>query len=586
MARQYGRHELLQALIDGTALVSMYRDDINKLNVFPVPDGDTGTNLFLTLDSVVHRIDQLPSRPSGVAIRRAITEGALMGARGNSGVILSQIIRGFCEGSGTEKYLTTQVLDAAFTRAKDVAYKAVKKPVEGTILTVLREVALVAKRCNKKKLSIDESLDLVVEEAYASVKRTPELLAVLKENNVVDAGGYGFAIWLDGISASLQGKKNVLDDAMPVDTAENAPKVEIEQINDWEGSKFRYCTEFLVHSDDIDVDTAKSFLSTMGDCELLVGNHPNFKVHVHSNRPDEVLSYFLTHNAQISEVHIHNMQLQSDQRNRNLVKEAKEKESVRKASEQQAQSYVKIDEDTDDSQDGSFVKKAAKKAANRAKKAIGFVAVAAGAGMEKILRSLGVDQVVSGGQTMNPSTKDLLDAVSKVEAESVIILPNNSNIIMAAQSAAELAEVDCAVVPTKSVPEAFSAMFGVNGEASLHENVASMTDAFKDVQTAEVTFAVKESKDAHNNPIHVGDVIGLANNSIESVGQSVDAVVLDLLDTMHADAADSLTILAGEQISDEDFESLIKRIGETYAELDIDPLRGEQPLYPIVMSIE
>ncbi|WP_080797694.1 DAK2 domain-containing protein [Arabiibacter massiliensis] len=543
MSESYTANDLLNAIAAASKTLSERKDEINRLNVFPVPDGDTGTNMSLTLETVVENLARLPIGAEGAEIRKAITTGALMGARGNSGVITSQILRGLCEGSVGHE-LDAVGIDAAFSSAVDVAFQAVRKPVEGTILTVLRDSAAAAKRARKKKLAPEEALEAVVEEAYASVGRTPELLPVLKENGVVDAGGFGLAIFFDAFASALTGKTGPLRDELAFARG-GAGKVEIEQINDWEGSEFRYCTEFLVHSDDIDEDAAKDFLPTMGDCDLMVGMHPNFKVHVHSNRPDEVLGWFLNHGAQISEVHIHNMQLQSAARTDSL------------ASEEAAE-----------------------------RKPLGFVAVAAGEGNAKILKSLGVDVVVSGGQTMNPSTKDLLDAAGKVNADAVIILPNNKNIIMAAQSACELSESPCAVVPTRSVPEAFAALFGFDESASLEENVESMTEAYAEVKTGEVTTAIKDSKDAHDNPIKEGDVIGIADGAIEAVGSTTEDVVMSLLDTMEAADADTLTILAGEDLSDEAFEALVARIEEAYDELEVDAHRGDQPLYPIVMSVE
>ena len=276
-----------------------------------------------------------------------------------------------------------------------------------------------------------------------------------------------------------------------------APKVEIEQINDWEGSAYMYCNEFLVDSDALDPEEALNFLSTMGDCELCVGGDPKFKVHVHSNHPDQVLAYFLQR-GQISEVFIHNMKLQSEER-------------VAKIEAEQLEDP----------------------------KPIGFVAVAAGEGNAKILESLGVDVVVSGGQTMNPSTKDLLDAVNKVNAESVIIFPNNSNIIMASQSCAEVSEKPCAIVLTKSIPEAFSVMFVFDEDASLEDNVSEMTDALDDVKTGEITYAIKDAKDAHGGPIHDGDVIGITDGSIEVVSDSIEKATLSLLHVMDADFAEN-----------------------------------------------
>ena len=547
MSETYSANDILNAIAAASKVISSRKEEINRLNVFPVPDGDTGTNMSLTIESVVKNLAALPIGSTGDAARKAITTGALMGARGNSGVITSQILRGLCEGSVNATEVNAETIDAAFAKAVEVAFQAVRKPVEGTILTVLRDTAAAAKHARKKKLSPEEAMDAVVAESYASVQRTPELLPVLKENNVVDAGGYGFAILLDAFVSALTGREGQLGDELAI-SRDAAPKVEIEQINDWEGSQFRYCTEFLVHSDTIDVDAAKEFLPTMGDCDLMVGMHPNFKVHVHSNRPDQVLQWFLEHDAQISEVHIHNMQLQTVARTESL---------------------------------------AADEAASAAeRKPFGFVAVAAGEGNAKILKSLGIDVVVSGGQTMNPSTKDLLDAANSANADNVIILPNNSNIIMAAQSAAELAEMNCGVVPTKSVPQAFAAMFGFDESASLDENVEAMTESFADVKTGEVTTAIKDSKDAHDNPIVAGDVIGIADGSIEAVGHSVAEVVLSLLDAMEAEDADTMTILAGADFDDEALNALVEKIEEKFDDLEIDQHRGDQPLYPVIFSVE
>ena len=547
MSETYSANDILNAIAAASKVLSSRKEEINRLNVFPVPDGDTGTNMSLTIESVVKNLAALPIGSTGDAARKAITTGALMGARGNSGVITSQILRGLCEGSVNATEVNAETIDAAFAKAVEVAFQAVRKPVEGTILTVLRDTAAAAKHARKKKLSPEEAMDAVVAESYASVQRTPELLPVLKENNVVDAGGYGFAILLDAFVSALTGREGQLGDELAI-SRDAAPKVEIEQINDWEGSQFRYCTEFLVHSDTIDVDAAKEFLPTMGDCDLMVGMHPNFKVHVHSNRPDQVLQWFLEHDAQISEVHIHNMQLQTVARTESL---------------------------------------AADEAASTAeRKPFGFVAVAAGEGNAKILKSLGIDVVVSGGQTMNPSTKDLLDAANSANADNVIILPNNSNIIMAAQSAAELAEMNCGVVPTKSVPQAFAAMFGFDESASLDENVDAMTESFADVKTGEVTTAIKDSKDAHDTPIVAGDVIGIADGSIEAVGHSVAEVVLSLLDAMEAEDADTMTILAGADFDDEALDALVEKIEEKFDDLEIDQHRGDQPLYPVIFSVE
>lgn len=541
MPTKYSPQQMLSAVIFASHVLDERKEEVNRLNVFPVPDGDTGTNMSLTINSVVENIRSLPMSANNVDVLKAITTGALMGARGNSGVITSQILRGFCEGTVGHSELNTSLLNNAFAKAKEVAFQAVRKPVEGTILTVLSDAAAAAAKADEDHLSVDDAMEVIVEEAYASVQRTPDFLPVLKENGVVDAGGFGFAILLDAFAASLLGKAEPVGMAFGVEAS--APKVEIEQINDWEDANYRYCNEFLVDSDTLDPAEALDFLSTMGDCELCVGSTPKFKVHVHSNEPNKVLEYFLDR-GQISEVHIHNMELQSANRAAKLAEEA------------------------------------------APHKNIGVVAVASGNGNADILKSLGADIVVSGGQTMNPSTKDLLDAASSIDADSVIFLPNNSNIIMAANSACELSDRPCSVVPTKSVPQAFAALFVMDQDAPLEENVESMSDAALEVHTGEITTAVKDSKDANGHPIKTGDVIGIADGSIQSVGSDVSDVVMDLLEKMDAEDFDNCTLLAGEDMNDSQLADLAKRIEDAYEDLEVDAQRGGQPLYPIILSIE
>ncbi|MBE6470494.1 MAG: DAK2 domain-containing protein [Coriobacteriaceae bacterium] len=537
----YHSKDIINAIAAASHVLSARKEEVNRLNVFPVPDGDTGTNMSLTIETVVENLSKLPVGAGSAEIRRAVTQGALMGARGNSGVITSQILRGFCEGYGDATSLNTEALDVAFARAVEVAFQAVRKAVEGTILTVLRDSARAAHEAAENGDTTDEALKRIVAEAYESVNRTPDLLPVLKENNVVDSGGFGLAIFFDAFASAIMGLETPLTDELEL---RGAPKVEIENFNDWEGSEYRYCNEFLVDSTELDKEDALRYLSTLGDCELVVGEAPKYKVHVHSNEPNRVLEYFLAR-GQIFEVHIHNMDLQSIERNEKL-------EAEREASH----------------------------------KPLGVVAVAAGAGNAAILESLGVDVVVTGGQTMNPSTKDLVDAVQRANADEVIILPNNKNIIMASQSCKEVSEIPCDIVPTVSVPQGFSALFGYNPEGTLAENIESMTEAFADVKTGEVTQAIKDAKDAHGNAIAAGDTIGLIDDSIESIGVSVEDVTMDILEKMDADEADDLMILAGEDMDDARFNALVERIQAQFEDLEIDAQRGEQPLYPIVLSVE
>ena len=531
-------------IISAATALDARKEEVNKLNVFPVPDGDTGTNMSLTMDSVAKEVRALPVDADGAALRKAVTHGSLMGARGNSGVITSQILRGLCEGLEGVQSFDSQVISDAMKRSVEVAFQAVRKPVKGTILTVLEDAAAAAAQAAEQEATPEDALRAIADEALASVKRTPEFLPVLKENGVVDSGGFGLTILIQAFVAAVTGDASDLPQASEFSRPE--PKVAIEQVNDWAGSDYMYCTEFLLRSDDIDTAEALDFLGSMGDCELLVGSHPDFKVHVHTDTPGKVLNY-MTDRGQIAEVFIHNMIIESEERNEGLKADAEAKAAERKP--------------------------------------LGFIAVAAGSGMASILKSLGVDYVVSGGQTMNPSTKDLLDAIEQVNADSVIILPNNKNIVMAAQAAVECAEIPAAVVPTTNVPSSFSALFAVNLDASMEENVEAMCAALEDVSCGEVTVAIKDSKTSSGQAIAPDDYIGIANGSLDVVGSSVEEVTLALVEQLNDDL-DTLTLLAGEDMSDEAFEALVEQIEQAYPELEIDAQRGEQPLYPIVFSIE
>ena len=540
--------------------VSDCSEEINKLNVFPVPDGDTGTNMSLTLASVVKELSSLPADADMEAIAGAITHGSLMGARGNSGVITSQILRGVAEGLvGATDPASASDVAAALRRSVKVAFKAVRKPVEGTILTVLRDISTRADACEKAHDSVEDTLDAIVVEAYQSVARTPDLLPVLKENGVVDSGAFGFAIFLEAfVNAALgrdlrQGEEFSTTFEATGETAREGAldRVKIEANDDWEGSEYRYCNEFLFKADaPFNEDECLAFLASMGDCELLVGSYPDYKIHVHSNTPNLVLEHMLKL-GQVYEVFIHNMEMEAHERT----------------------AKIHADQDAE---------------AAEPAKALGYVAVAAGSGEAEILTSLGVDVVVSGGQTMNPSTADLLDAVNAVNAESVIILPNNGNIRMAAEAAATACEdKQVAVIPTKTVPQAFSALFAVLPDSSFEDAVAAMTEAAAEVRDGEVTTAVRDSAASDGTPIHAGDVMGIIDDSIDIVGSDVKQVTLDCINRMQADEeGDSLTILAGSDMDDEAFQDLLDAIEEAQPDLEIDAHRGEQPLYTIIFSIE
>ena len=524
-------------------------EEINKLNVFPVPDGDTGTNMSLTLATVVSEIEALPADATMPKLAAAVTHGSLMGARGNSGVITSQILRGLAEGlAEVEGPADAGVVASAFRRAVKVAFAAVRKPVEGTILTVLRDVSKRADMCEKKHATLEETLDALVAEAFESVARTPDLLPVLKENGVVDSGAFGFAIFLEAFCANAIGREGGVSSAADKAMAQANAKVAIELNDDWEGSEFRYCTEFLFKAEQaFDEDAARDFLATQGDCELLVGAYPDYKIHVHTDRPDHVLDHMLAI-GQIFNVFIHNMDMEAHERTEKIAQD---------------------------------------KAAEAPVKPLGVIAVAAGSGQAEILRSLGVDVVVEGGQTMNPSTADILAAAKQARAEQVIVLPNNGNIIMAAQSAAAAADFPMAVVTTRSVPQGFSAMFAFNPTASFEDNAAAMAEVLPGVHDGEITHAVRDSQTVNGDAIHSGDVIGLVDDKVTYVGSDVCDMCVEMVKAMQADIeGDTLTILAGLDMPQDEFETLVERLEDAVPDLDVDAHRGEQPLYPIVLSIE
>ncbi|MDR0888883.1 MAG: DAK2 domain-containing protein [Coriobacteriales bacterium] len=580
---------VLPYLIQAGAALDARTDDINKLNVFPVPDGDTGTNMSLTFGTVISEVQALDPAAPFCDVCAAITHGSLMGARGNSGVITSQILRGICDALQSVQdasELNTSMIASALASAVDVAFGAVRKPVDGTILTVLRDSASAAASAERDGLSLADALKAVSTEAYASVKRTPELLPVLKENDVVDAGGYGLAILLEGFMLAVTGEAPAVSPAAAF--VQGAPKVEIEHINDWEGSKYLYCTEFLFKSEDIDVDKTLKFLSSMGDCELMVGAHPDFKVHVHSNDPGKVLSY-MTDRGQVYEVYIHNMKLQSEQRDEKILADSKATGTVMAGAAGAGAASATANT-------GGATSTGAKGAAAADEPPIGMrpmaehkpiavIACASGSGIRDILLSQGADIVVEGGQSMNPSTGDFTHAIELTDSDAVIILPNNKNIHLAANAAAKHAKLPVAVVPTTSVLQAFSALLVFDETASLDDNAAEMTESFADMHVGEVTHAVKRAKASDGTKIKTGDVIGIVDGSIDIVDGDVIDASFKLADMITQDA-DILTLLAGADMSDADFATLQDRIASANPDIEIDAQRGEQPLYPILMGAE
>jgi DAK2 domain fusion protein YloV len=535
------------SLVDGAARALKDRkDEVNRLNVFPVPDGDTGTNMSLTMDTVVSEVSKLPADADAATLCQAITHGSLMGARGNSGVILSQILRGLCEGIDGAEEFDAEVVARALERSVIVAFQAVRKPVEGTILTVLRDSAEAARRYADEGLSVQEALRLTISATFESVKRTPELLPVLKENNVVDAGGFGLAVLFEGFVEAATGEVIHVPD-----TVLTSGPLKVVPVDDWDDTEYLYCTEFLLFGKDIVPEEIHDYVASIGGSELVVGSNGEYRVHVHTDDPGAVLSR-MTAIGEVAQVHINNMRRQTEARDAIIRAETGAKEAEKPAH----------------------------------LKPIGFVAVAAGEGLSEILRSLGVDEVVSGGQTMNPSTRDIADAIAAVPAQKVIVLPNNRNIVMAANAAAGVSAKPVCVVPTSSVPQAFSAMLAWDGSDDIEAVAHAMTEAASHVRTGEVTTAIKDATSAAGK-IHAGQVIGIVEHEIELVGSDVETVAQELATRLlAAGPASSLTILGGTDLSSDALEALASHVRAAHPGIEVEAHPGGQPLYPVIMSAE
>jgi len=511
-------------------------EEVNRLNVFPVPDGDTGTNMSLTMDAVLNDLAKLAADAPISDVAAAITHGSLMGARGNSGVILSQMLRGLCEVAGTATAFTPDTIASALERSVMVAFQAVRKPVDGTMLTVLKDASSAARSAVGSEESLGKVLDLVVQAAYDSVRRGPELLPVLKENGVVDAGGFGLAILMEGFVAALEGHE-----FRERDISTGTGPLSVVPVDDWNDEEYLYCTEFLLHGVEADRSVIEEYISSQGGSELIVGDRETYKIHVHTDDPGAVLGW-ATRLGEVSEVHVNNMRRQTADRTSGLKRDAVPA------------------------------------------KPVGFVAVAAGDGLTEILTSLGADVVVSGGQTMNPSTAELLEAVGRVDAASVVILPNNRNIIMAAQQVTGLADRPVAVVPTTAVPQAFTALLSYDGSDDLDSIAETMKEAALSVRTAEVTTAVKDSN-GKAGAIKTGQVIGIVDHEIEVIGDDVVHVASDVVDVICEDG-ETLTVLAGEDLDDDALDALVDALSERYPDLEIEGHRGGQPVYPVLLAIE
>lgn len=515
-----------------------HRDEINALNVFPVPDGDTGTNMYLTLQTVMAEVDQCPEKTvAGYA--KAVKNGSLKGARGNSGVILSQILRGMCDVMAASPEIDAKVIARALTSGSDTAYEAVMKPVEGTMLTVIKDMAREARRAARKTQDITEVLESVLTEAKASLDRTPELLSTLRDAGVVDAGGKGLVVMAESTLATLTGDKIWLEppvDYMKAPAAEAAEEEELDL-------EYTYCTEFVVEGDAFDLDEFRAELDRLGGSLLVVGENGITKTHIHTNEPGLVLGAATTR-GELTGLKIDNMREQS------------EAKTVGRA-------------------DGTSVKR----------KALGVVAVAVGDGIKNILRSLGVEEIIDGGQTMNPSAEDLVRAIERVPADNVIILPNNKNIILTARQAEKLTEKRVFVIPTKAVTEAFAGMLMYDEERDPETVAVAMTEAAGAVKTAEITRASRDSI-TKKLKIKKGDIIGLASGDLIAGGKTIAAITLKLLKEMIDKDSEIISLIKGMDLAGDEAAEIAAKVEKKYPDVEINVYDGGQPLYPLIIGVE
>lgn len=545
--------ELLQKMfLAGAANLEAKKEFINELNVFPVPDGDTGTNMTLTILSAAKEVKALEN-PDMVAIAKAISSGSLRGARGNSGVILSQLLRGFTKEIREHKEIDTITLAKACERATATAYKAVMKPKEGTILTVAKGASQKAAELAETTEDLDTFISEVINYAQEVLEKTPEMLPVLKEAGVVDSGGQGLLEVMRGAYDAFQGKEI---DYSAIEASAGTKMVKPSEQAETE-IKFGYCTEFIIMLEKEftakDETEFKAYLESIGDSIVCVANDDIVKIHVHTNDPGLAIQKALTY-GQLSRMKIDNMREEHQER---LIKDAE------KLAAQQAE---------------------AKKAEPR--KEVGFIAVSIGEGMNEIFRELGADYIIEGGQTMNPSTEDMLNAIDQVNAEHIFILPNNKNIILAANQAQTLTEdKDIIVVPSKTVPQGITAIINYMPDADAQTNLEAMIEGIGNVKTGQVTYAVRDTH-IDDKEIHEGDIMGIGDSGILAVGQSVEETTKEMLAQLVDEDTELISLYYGQDVQEESAENFAQEIEDLYPDVDVDVHSGGQPIYYYVLSVE
>nr|WP_288710070.1 DAK2 domain-containing protein [uncultured Dorea sp.] len=550
---------LAKMFLAGAQNIEAKKDYINELNVFPVPDGDTGTNMSMTIMSAAKEVTAL-NNPEMKDLAKAISSGSLRGARGNSGVILSQLLRGFTKAIKEEKEIDVLALAAACQRARDTAYKAVMKPKEGTILTVASGIATKAAEMAEETDDLEVFIPAVIEYAEEVLNKTPEMLPVLKEAGVVDSGGQGLLEVIKGGYDAFLGKEIDYSSIKP-STSVTVNKVNAEDTAD---IKFGYCTEFIILTEkeftEEDEHEFKKFLSSIGDSIVCVADDDVVKIHVHTNDPGLAIKKALTY-GKLSKMKIDNMREEHQEK---LIRDAE------KLAEEQAKEEAAYEE---------------KKTAEP-RKAMGFITVSIGAGMNEIFKELGADYIIEGGQTMNPSTEDMLNAIDQVNADTVFILPNNKNIILAANQAKSLVEdKEIIVIPAKTVPQGITAIINFMPDADAKTNEETMLEEIKNVKTGQMTYAVRDTH-IDDKEIHEGDIMGIGDSGILAVGKDLEETTKELIANLVDEDSELISIYYGEEVSEEEAEKFAGEIEELYPDVDVDIQFGGQPIYYYVLAVE
>lgn len=551
---------LKKAFIAGANNLDNKKDYINELNVFPVPDGDTGTNMTMTIMSAKREVESCKETMSDIA--KAMSTGSLRGARGNSGVILSQLLRGFSKKIGDKTEIGVIEIADAFQKAVETAYKAVMKPKEGTILTVARGIATKARECAGTDITLEEFCETIIKHGDEVLASTPELLPVLKEAGVVDSGGQGLMEVLKGAVDCILGRV-VIADTKPsgagVSGVDN-PKYSEDLSAD---IKFGYCTEFIINLEKPygikEEEDLKQFLESIGDSIVCVSDDEIVKIHVHTNHPGQAFEKGLTF-GYLSNMKVDNMRLEHHEK---VIKQAEREEAARQEAARQAE-----------------------KEKQQPKKQYGFIAVSMGDGLKEFFTELGVDYVIEGGQTMNPSTEDMLNAIEKVHAENIFIFPNNKNVVLAANQAAGLCEdKNIIVLATANAPQGISAMIAFDSTMTLEDNKNNMLEAVSNVKSGQVTYAVRDTS-IDGKAIHEGDIMGIGDKGLVSVGNDISDVTFNLIKDAVDEDSELISIYYGADVKKEDAEAFAARVEESFPDCDVQNYYGGQPIYYYIVSVE